>query len=486
MSVKWNLKNFEIFAHRGYYGSNTIESFQAAVDHGYHVESDIVCTADGTVFMEHDRTIQDGEGNTINVSSATDAQFRAAKPNQPTFTEFCEFMVANPDTLAYFDPYGGLDIALPIAKQYGIVDRLMVSTNSLTGWTQTLKDYPELSYNFTAPSTITGEADLDPLCTGQNIVSVSGGNEERKFHRCFHWYQLNASNVGDAIAAGATWFCPNANNANLDAFAEKLKEYTAPGYKQADMFTEIADAIRGHTGETEEIYARNFASQVRKLKTVAEEYKATVINYTAIGNIIPNLRGFTDAETIILDMNKYASGGIPTPAYMAMGGVNGGKIIYKNFVTPYPGKLGDLLRNANNVAEVVFEGGIYPTGLNQVGNYFGAYDAATKAGFPHNCEGCTVRGIHLDNIVDGGFSNIGGNTGENRLNILWEGTLYANGCSLNSGATSFTPESVNALVSCLADYSLGETHTLTLGAKHLAKVTDENKALAAARNWTLA
>lgn len=471
----WNLRNYEIFAHRGYYGDNTIAGFEKCVKKGYHVESDSVQTADGTVFMSHDRQTTDADGNTVYVADMTDAEFRTYWPDAPTFQEFAEFMQANPNTLAYFDPYGGLATLLPIAKNAGILDRIMVTTSNTTS--EYVDIYPELSYMYTGTD-VTNDSDLDKLRTSKNIVSVNNiaDNSNGAFFTYSQWYNINASTLADAIARGATWFCPAVNGEALDQFADALKEYTAPGYLHKDMLTEIADAIRGHTGETDEIYARNFASQVRKLITVATDAVAESLDITIVqANYVPSFRGYVPLEKITVDMAGFT--GMPGMSYFAMAGASGGKIVIKNCADV--ANLTDLLRNAVNIAEVEFEGGVYPSGsLTRVCQYVGS-DATLLGVATQNIDTVTIKGIYLDNVT--GFSSLALGAAL-YVNILWEGTLTVD---VTANSAKFTAASINSLVECLADYSEGEAHTLTLGTTNLAKVTEENLALAAARNWTV-
>lgn len=474
MAAKWNLRNYEIFAHRGYYGDNTIAGFEKCVEKGYHIESDSVQTADGTVFMSHDRQTTDTAGNTIYVANMTDAEFRSYWPNAPTFQEFAVFMQANPDTLVYFDPYGGLDALLPIAKNAGILDRIMISTPQTTS--AYIEQYPELSYGHNG-ATIVSDVELDGLRTPQNIVSVIGrDNADGAFFISMAWYQLDASTLADAVANGATWFCPAVNGTHLDEFAEALKEYTAPGYAQTEMLTQVGDAIRSKTGGTNEIYARNFPSQIRKMTTVAADAVAESLEITVVqANYAPSFRGYVPLEKITVDMAGF--NGMPGTSFFAMAGASGGKIIVKNCADG--ASINDLLRNAINIAEIEFEGGVYPSGtISRVCQYVG-YDTPLLSICEQNIDTVTVKGIHLDNVTS--FSNVGSGASLN-LNILWEGTLTVD---VTANSAKYTAASINNLVSCLADYSGGEAHTLTIGATNLAKVTDENKALAAARNWTL-
>lgn len=55
-----------------------------------------------------------------------------------------------------------------------------------------------------------------------------------------------------------------------------------------------------------------------------------------------------------------------------------------------------------------------------------------------------------------------------------------------SASTRFTREALVEVINNCADLTDGTAHTLTMGSTNLAKLTEEDKAIAAAKNWTLA
>ena len=61
---------------------------------------------------------------------------------------------------------------------------------------------------------------------------------------------------------------------------------------------------------------------------------------------------------------------------------------------------------------------------------------------------------------------------------------------LSDNSSSFTKklthDSMVAMIAALKDYSEGTAHTLTLGATNLARLSEDEKAVATAKNWTLA
>lgn len=69
--------------------------------------------------------------------------------------------------------------------------------------------------------------------------------------------------------------------------------------------------------------------------------------------------------------------------------------------------------------------------------------------------------------------------------IRFEGVIAGNISFINS--QQLTIDSIKNIISCLKDYTeAGTTQTLTLGETNLAKLTDEEKAIATQKGWTLA
>jgi len=77
-------------------------------------------------------------------------------------------------------------------------------------------------------------------------------------------------------------------------------------------------------------------------------------------------------------------------------------------------------------------------------------------------------------------------TGASNLEeITFEGVIGKN-ISLKS-CTKLSLETLSNLIDCLYDYSdSSATHTCTLGAENLAKLTDEQKLAVTTKGWTLA
>lgn len=71
-------------------------------------------------------------------------------------------------------------------------------------------------------------------------------------------------------------------------------------------------------------------------------------------------------------------------------------------------------------------------------------------------------------------------------NVTFGGSFGISGLDLH-WSTKLTVDSMLSLFACLVDYKgSGSTYTLTLGTTNLAKLTDEQKAIATEKGWTLA
>lgn len=195
------------------------------------------------------------------------------------------------------------------------------------------------------------------------------------------------------------------------------------------------------------------------------------------GALISNIRGyFPGVSKLTIDMAG-AAVVVPQIGYIGLGESTAVIDILNSQNATLPS---DLFRQTANVKEINFVNGIYHSGT--LNRFLYQFNTSTINPSPNYTGEVTVKGFHLDNITafNGFFYANGGTT----CNIVWEGTLYA---SVDiSTAVNLTAESANRLISCLADYSAGEAHTLTLGATLLAKVTEEKITEATGKGWTLA
>ena len=85
-------------AHRGYFDNNSsapensLAAFQNAIDHGYAIELDTQISADGTVWVLHDKSLLRSSGVDKNIDDMTDAEIRectlfGTTEKVPTFAE---------------------------------------------------------------------------------------------------------------------------------------------------------------------------------------------------------------------------------------------------------------------------------------------------------------------------------------------------------------------------------------------------------------
>lgn len=111
------------------------------------------------------------------------------------------------------------------------------------------------------------------------------------------------------------------------------------------------------------------------------------------------------------------------------------------------------------------------------------------------CSGCTaLKKLVLNSVITSARWKIENNS-QNPLyrcraletlvlpNGWTESMFISNGGS--SYANELTVESIIGIFNSLYDYSGGSSHTLVLGSKNLARVTDEQKKIATDKNWTL-
>ena len=92
----------------------------------------------------------------------------------------------------------------------------------------------------------------------------------------------------------------------------------------------------------------------------------------------------------------------------------------------------------------------------------------------------TIRKIKVKEATTyvGAFNNC-----KSLQNITFEGVI---GTNISFQHSPLTVESMNSIISCLKDYSVeGGTHTLTLKADRETMLSDEEKAVATNKGWTL-
>lgn len=460
----WNLRNYEIFAHRGYYGDNTMDSFRKCVEKGYHIESDTIITSDNVVLMRHGRTIII-DGTIYNTRDVTAEQILAVEPNCVTAEEFLAWMATEQGLLVKLDCYdNSRDKFLQLVKNNGVMDRMMISGN-LKSLSTVAIDYPELSYQIDDSYNYSDE-ELDIVRTQLNIVSANCDNADHRFYINVQWEHLNSTTLPDAIANGATWFVPEINGELLDKFADKVATYQKPGWTQSDMLTRIGNAIRSTLGVEGDIIARNFDSQIRKMHTFGESTGVLNIGIGSTAMIGCALKGnFQDVSVVNIDCGEIA-GAIGTSNYLTFKTGT----TFNFYGTEYTIN-SDMFRCCNNIKEINFVDIFAPTSLTRFCHQTG-YESK---GFAQVVDVMKITGLSLDNLTS--------------LNSCWNGIafdIHFEGelkTSLNFSMCSFTGASVDSLLNHLYDYNNREVHTLTIGSTLKLKASEEALANATARNW---
>ena len=111
-----------------------------------------------------------------------------------------------------------------------------------------------------------------------------------------------------------------------------------------------------------------------------------------------------------------------------------------------------------------------------------------------NCGGMFAFDYYLNTVDKIIFSettkgfNANSFNATNLENIIFDGVIAVNGIVL-SNCMKLTHDSLMSLINHLKDYSTdtsGTSHSITLGATNLAKLTDAEKAIATQKGWTLA
>ena len=135
---------------------------------------------------------------------------------------------------------------------------------------------------------------------------------------------------------------------------------------------------------------------------------------------------------------------------------------------------------------------ITPTNASGIANMFMWNQNITNTKVPITALGSAQntfyacnRLVTIPKLIFNGTTNVNGMfyNCTKLTNLTCEGELAINGLDI-SACTRLTPESLMSVINCLAPTSA--TLTATFGADNLAKLTDEEKAIATEKGWTLA
>ena len=120
-------------AHRGYFDNdsaapeNSLAAFQRAIDHGYAIELDTQITADGTVVVLHDKSLERTSGIDKNVDEMTDAELAECRlfdtaEKVPTFKEALDLINGQVPLLVEIKGEAGDDVAAISAATAELLD----------------------------------------------------------------------------------------------------------------------------------------------------------------------------------------------------------------------------------------------------------------------------------------------------------------------------------------------------------------------------
>ena len=109
-------------AHRGYFDNdgtapeNSLAAFQAAIDHGYAIELDTQISADGTVYVLHDKSLLRSSGIDRNIEDMTDEELATcslfgSKETVPAFAEVLKLVNGQVPLLVEIKGEAGDDVA---------------------------------------------------------------------------------------------------------------------------------------------------------------------------------------------------------------------------------------------------------------------------------------------------------------------------------------------------------------------------------------
>ncbi len=255
---------------------------------------------------------------------------------------------------------------------------------------------------------------------------------------------------------------------------------------QQEKFTEIADAIRSKTGETDLIKPSDFASKVDEVYDAGKENGLDIVweGLQQSGARTEYAHLFKGAH----DLDKWFY-----PKYDF--NCTTCEQMFRGAKTTEPFNLADRLDECG----VTFDTSAV-TNISWVFAYFTnltelpviSFEGLTDTYYTNNCfTGCsklkTIRGIVPTPPTPDGrtqyWDMFSGCTALEDLTII--GTMHH---SLSvSPCTALTHKSLMSIIDNLANYSgTGTSHTLTLGTINLAKLTDAEKAIATEKGWTLA
>lgn len=122
--------------------------------------------------------------------------------------------------------------------------------------------------------------------------------------------------------------------------------------------------------------------------------------------------------------------------------------------------------NCNSLASIVIPNGVRTI---QANSFYSCYSAVSLT-IPNS----------MTSIINSAFSGCSG-----FVDVTLEDGFNANGLDL-SASTLYSVDTLVAMINALADRTGQTAYTLTLGSTNLAKLSNEQIAIATQKNWTLA
>ena len=252
---------------------------------------------------------------------------------------------------------------------------------------------------------------------------------------------------------------------------------------QQEKFLEIADAIREKTGTTELIKPCEFAGKIKDVHDAGKQsaYDAFWDTFQQNGNRTDYCASFGCGWTAEMFRPKYPLR--PTTVYMMFWNNKGEYIRVDDF---------DAFCAEHNIV-LDFSQCTYATSALATlhAKRFGTLDFSkctvmNTLFYSHNWGGGVET---IDELISSETTVFHTSTFEsatNLTNLTISGVIANNGLNV-SNCTKLTHESLLSIINALKDFAgTTTTKTVTLGATNLDKLTDEEKAIAAAKNWTLA
>ena len=252
---------------------------------------------------------------------------------------------------------------------------------------------------------------------------------------------------------------------------------------QQEKFLEIADAIREKTGTTELIKPCEFAGKIKDVHDAGKQsaYDAFWDAFQQNGNRTNYCASFGCGWTKDLFRPKYEMH--PTSAYMMFWNNMGEYITVEDF---------DAFCKENNIVLDFSQCTNATYALATLhAKHFGVLDfskctAMSTLFYSHNWGGGVETIDELKSSETTVFHSSTFAHATNLTTLTISGVIANNGFNVSKN-TKLTHESLMSIINALKDYSgTTTTKTVTLGAENLTKLTDEEKAIATSKNWSLA